>query len=180
MITLDDNNTPADERDDRLIYTPATGSTGTDTFEYIVSDGQDSNTATVEVSVYPDDGEPNIINGTTGRDILTGTDGDDIITGDFASDNLTGGLGNDTFVYNELRDVGDTITDFTLGEDTIDFSDLLSNLGISSAQVGFADTPNGTAITLDSNNSGFFRNFLLVKGDGVNAATLNDAENLVF
>jgi hypothetical protein len=178
-IVLDDGGTEYPS-DDRLIYTPAIGFTGTDTFEYTISDGLAIDTATVEITINDDNSEPNLINGTPARDNLTGTDGNDIITGGFGADTITGGLGRDTFVYNNLRDRGDTITDFTLEEDQIDLSNLLSNLGISSAQVGFTDASEGTFITLDSDNSGIFRNYILLQGNEINEPVLNNAENTIF
>ena len=54
-----------------------------------------------------------VINGTAARNTLVGTAGDDVITGGAGGDTLTGGAGGDTFVYTNLRDAGDTITDFT-------------------------------------------------------------------
>ncbi|MDF5739429.1 MULTISPECIES: hypothetical protein [unclassified Nostoc] len=50
--------------------------------------------------------------GTSGRDVITGNDADNIITGFQGQDILTGGGGNDQFVYTNIRDAGDTITDF--------------------------------------------------------------------
>jgi 5'-nucleotidase / UDP-sugar diphosphatase len=47
--------------------------------------------------------------GTAGRDTLVGTAGDDIIIGGLGVDTLTGGAGGDTFVFNSLREAGDTM-----------------------------------------------------------------------
>lgn len=140
--------------------------TGTATFDYTLSDGDLTSTATVEVFVG------DVIYGTRRKDNITGTSGDDIIFGfqkrdtinggngddlifggkgkdtinggaghdclhggkgkdvliggagnDFlhggrGNDTLTGGAGNDIFVLD--RHTGkETITDFTLGSDTI-------------------------------------------------------------
>ena len=162
-----------------IIFTPSADFNGNASFNYTISDGNGGEaTATVNVTVTPDD-EPNIINGTPGRDILEGTDRIDIITGDFGTDIITGNAGNDVFVYNNLRDAGDIITDFTLGEDQFNFSNLLSSLGISSDQIGFADISQGTAITLDAYSSGIFRNYILVQGEGVNSITLDNSDNFV-
>ncbi|MEZ0211041.1 MAG: type I secretion C-terminal target domain-containing protein, partial [Methylophilus sp.] len=76
--------------------------------------------------------------GTASRDVLVGTAGDDIINGGLGVDTLTGGAGNDVFVYNSIRDAGDTITDFTPYADKLQLSALLASLGIS-ANVAIAD-----------------------------------------
>ena len=73
------------------------------------------------------------LSGTSGRDILIGTAGDDVIEGGPGADTLTGGAGRDQFVYASMADVGDTITDFTVGQDTLVFTKLLSSLAITSA-----------------------------------------------
>lgn len=52
-LTLDNNDTPDDASDDRLIYTPPAGFTGSDTFSYTISDGGNTDTATVRVTVIP-------------------------------------------------------------------------------------------------------------------------------
>ena len=70
----------------------------------------------------------NEITGTAGNDILTGTSGDDVITGSQGSDIIVGGGGNDEFVYTSLIDARDTIKDFTVGSDKINFSQLLKSL----------------------------------------------------
>ena len=46
----------------------------------------------------------------------------DTIVGGFGADELTGGANSDTFLYLDVRDTGDTITDYTPGPDTIDLS----------------------------------------------------------
>lgn len=71
--------------------------------------------------------------GGTARDTLVGTAGDDRIVGGANPDVLTGGAGNDVFVYQSLRDAGDTLTDFTPGADRIDLSALLASIGASPA-----------------------------------------------
>ncbi len=52
QIALNDNGTPNDPTDDRLIYTPPANFTGTDTFLYTVSDGRGGfTTATITINV---------------------------------------------------------------------------------------------------------------------------------
>ncbi len=66
-----------------------------------------------------------IITGGTGIDNITGDDGDDSITGGAGNDYLTGGSGVDTFIWLAGDSGVDEITDFTVGEDVIDISDIL-------------------------------------------------------
>jgi 5'-nucleotidase / UDP-sugar diphosphatase len=77
-------------------------------------------------------------NGTAARDTLLGTAGDDVINGGLGVDTLTGGVGNDVFVFNSMREAGDTITDFTPYADKLQLSGLLASLGIS-ANAAVAD-----------------------------------------
>ena len=72
------------------------------------------------------------IKGTDGNDVIVGTPGDDIIEGGLGRDTLTGNGGRDQFVYRTGADGLDTITDFKPGIDTLVFTDLLKNVGISS------------------------------------------------
>ena len=59
-IVRDNNGTPNDASDDSLLYTPANGFTGTDSFRYTISDGQDTSTATVTVTVESTGGSGSI------------------------------------------------------------------------------------------------------------------------
>ena len=71
-----------------------------------------------------------VLGGTAGNDILQGHDGadqivagagDDILRDGAGSDVMTGGAGSDVFMLS-LDGAVDTITDFTVGEDSIDLS----------------------------------------------------------
>ena len=54
IALIDVNGTPFDTTDDNLVYTPASGFTGSDTFSYTISDGQGgSDSTTVTVAVLP-------------------------------------------------------------------------------------------------------------------------------
>ncbi|MCV5919901.1 type I secretion C-terminal target domain-containing protein, partial [Escherichia coli] len=68
--------------------------------------------------------------GGAGDDRIIGGDGDDMLIGGLGSDILTGGGGNDIFKWTQdTVDEGavDTITDFTLNEDTIDLKDVIAD-----------------------------------------------------
>ncbi|CAE6927642.1 COG2931 [Vibrio sp. B1REV9] len=76
--------------------------------------------------------------GGAGDDVIIGGDGDDILIGGLGSDILTGGDGNDTFKWTQDSvDSGavDTITDFTVNEDTVDLRDVISELNNTDIQM---------------------------------------------
>ncbi len=60
--------------------------------------------------------------GSGGVDVLNGSKGNDLLVGGKGMDKLTGGPGADTFRYDTMDDLGDTITDFKPGEDKLAFS----------------------------------------------------------
>ncbi|MDJ0743015.1 MAG: Ig-like domain-containing protein [Xenococcaceae cyanobacterium MO_167.B27] len=104
-VVRNNNATPGDKSDDKLVYTPDAGFTGTDSFTYTISDGNGgTDTATVTVTVndgvVTNPGEEifNMITGTPNSDQLEGTDGADLIRGLGDADTLRGGAGNDKLV----------------------------------------------------------------------------------
>ncbi|MDO4641266.1 MAG: hypothetical protein Q4A84_06140 [Neisseria sp.] len=63
-----------------------------------------------------------------GNDTLFGSHNDDIIIGNAGNDTLTGHAGSDTFVFTVNSNSGhDVITDFTVGQDKLLFSDLVDS-----------------------------------------------------
>ncbi|MCV3216806.1 type I secretion C-terminal target domain-containing protein [Plectonema radiosum NIES-515] len=134
----------------------------------------------------------NVINGTSGRDTLVGTAFGDRITGGLGGDILTGGGGGDEFVYTNIRDSGDRITDFTPGSDTIVFTQLLDSLvtggynGLNAIADGYVQliqgsTANSTTLQIDQDGplgSGIFRPFIQL--DNVSVTAMNNVNNFVF
>lgn len=98
-------------------------------------------------------------NGTAARDTLVGTAGDDVINGGLGVDTLTGGAGNDVFVFNSMREAGDTITDFTPYADKLQLTSLLASLGISSSTaiaqgyLRLQDVTGGVQLLVDADGS---------------------------
>jgi Ca2+-binding RTX toxin-like protein len=90
--------------------------------------------------------------GGDGNDILIGGPGNDTLLGNAGDDTLTGGLGADTFVF--AADFGhDTITDYTPGEDAIQFD---SSVFADFASVYTATEDDGAGnavITRDADNT---------------------------
>jgi uncharacterized protein len=133
-----------------------------------------------------------LLNGTVQRDTLLGTAGRDRITGGFSADTLTGGAGWDEFVYSNLRDVGDTITDFEVGGDKLVFTTLLDSLvaggynGNDAIVDGYVKVVPGSAasrfsIQVDADGLGsasIFRPYLTV--DVIGGGNLNAASNFLF
>lgn len=111
-------------------------------------------------------------NGTAGRDVLVGLNGDDTIYGGLGVDTLTGGAGADKFVYKNMREAGDVITDFTPYADKIDISTLLFSLGLGELNdftgqvLVVKDVIGGAQVQIDTDGDGPIppRNLVLLKG----------------
>ena len=120
----------------------------------------DFRTVTVDNHTLLVEQSTNDIVGTRGRDYITGTSQSDRITGGFAADIISGGLGGDTFVYESVRDAGDTIKDFELRTDVIDVTGVLNSFGyggvnpIGDKYIQFKSSATGTTILLDSDGVG--------------------------
>ncbi|MBN3957445.1 cadherin-like domain-containing protein [Nostoc sp. NMS8] len=175
-----------------VVFTPVLDFSGAASFNYTVSDGNGgTSTATVAVTVNPSS-QPNEITGTPGRDTLTGTSKSDRITGFQGADTLTGGGGNDQFVYTNIRDRGDTITDFEVGKDNIVFTELLDSLvtggykGTNAIADGYVKVVQGNSasnfsVQIDADGptgNDIFRPFITVNLAGT--GTFNNASNFVF
>ena len=145
-VTFDDNGTPADPSDDVLIYV-AGAMSGTDSFNYTITDGVNTASAAVNISIVDAAGS---LVGTDGNDLLIGDDqsglivggpGSDIIYGGGEGDNLAGGPGADVFLYlDPSESVLDFITPIIAHDIILDFS--LSD-------------PDLIAITFDNNLANF-------------------------
>ena len=75
-------------------------------------------------------GGADTLNGGGGNDALLGGGGEDTLIGGWSADKLTGGADADVFVFSDARDSTrtsrDTIYDFTVGTDSIDFTQMLT------------------------------------------------------
>jgi len=71
--------------------------------------------------------------GAATRGALVGSAGDDLLIGGPGANTMTGGAGRNVFVYQSMRDAGDTITDFVPGKDRIDLTALLASIGANAA-----------------------------------------------
>nr|WP_304503136.1 cadherin domain-containing protein [Aliivibrio sp. SR45-2] len=129
------------------------------------------------------------LNGSTGDDVVIGSDNADIILGHEGNDILIGGLGDDILVGGTGEDIfkwvdqgvstgSDTIKDFTVGEDLIDLTDIISGSDsavdmedlLSHVTVSESGDDLTLAITDDSDNN----HTIIVEG-GVGSFGLEDA-----
>ena len=96
------------------------------------------------------------LRGTSGNDNISGTSGNDTIFGGAGNDTMAGGAGSDTFVFR--ANLGqDTVTDFTVGSDVLEFRD---GVFADAAAVLAAATASGsdTLITIDVGNTILLKN----------------------
>ena len=121
--------------------------------------------------------------GTAARDTLVGTAGDDIFIGGPGADVLTGNGGNNVYVYQSMRDAGDTVTDFAPGRDVVDLRALLAGLGFPNnanlaSWVRVTNTAAGASIQIDSTGTGTaFRPLLTLRG--VTASSIDATRDLL-
>ncbi|NJK69661.1 MAG: cadherin-like domain-containing protein [Microcoleus sp. SU_5_3] len=178
FVLPSENGQVAINDDGTVTYTPNANFVGTDTFAYLVSDGESVAPAEVEITVNP----ANEIRGTAGRDTLIGTNGDDRIIGLQGSDILAGLGGRDDFIYTNLTDAGDIIGDFQVGRDRIVLTELLDSIGyqgtdpILDKYVALTAAGSGTAIKIDPDGplgDSAFRRLLLL--NNVPVAALNNS-----
>jgi hypothetical protein len=144
-----------------------------------------------------------ILSGNFGADILMGGNGNDQIIGAKGADILTGNSGNDRFLYNNITDAGDRITDFNIGTDKIDLSSMMKRIGRSSSNpfatrsaavqspnanpfaTGYLKTRQATPklailmIDPDGRAGKTFRPAPFLMFDNVSAAALNNLNNFV-
>ncbi len=122
------------------------------------------------------------IMGTAGRDTLLGTPGDDYIVGGAGADTLSGGAGSNVFAYTNLRDAGDTITDFVPSKDLIDLRPLLASLNVPANAPGAESLvrvlSNGRDSVLQFNANGAWRPLATLQG--VTAADFRVDRDVLF
>jgi Ca2+-binding RTX toxin-like protein len=97
--------------------------------------------------------------GTAGNDTISGSAWNDTLAGGAGNDILSGGAGNDTFVF-RANPGQDTITDFTAGQDILEFRDGIFSSAAAALAAATA-SGNNTLITIDASNSVLLQNVAL-------------------
>lgn len=126
------------------------------------------------------------IQGSQGRDTLVGTAGDDVMVGGAGADTLTGGAGSDLFVFNNMRDAIDTITDFTPQIDQIDLATLLDSMGYAGtnpfnegyARLAVVGGQLHLQIDSDGVGPGIFKTLAILRG--VQSQAINVSRDFVW
>lgn len=113
--------------------------------------------------------------GAAGNDRLSGGSGSDILMDGAGSDTLTGGSGADIFVLTS-DGVADTITDFTLGSDTIDLSGWnlrgISQLTLTATATGLQISFGTEVLVVNSSTGGSINPASLTEADLLNLTRL--------
>ncbi|QLE53574.1 tandem-95 repeat protein (plasmid) [Nostoc sp. C057] len=115
-VVLNNNGTASNTADDFVLFAPTTGFSGNAIFNYTLSDGSLTSTASVTVAIGAD------INGTNQADNLVGTNGNDNIEGGNGNDTIYGGAGNDTIEGGNGNDLlyGDGFMNGGVGNDYLE------------------------------------------------------------
>ncbi|WP_413083636.1 type I secretion C-terminal target domain-containing protein, partial [Vibrio paracholerae] len=124
------------------------------------------------------------LRGGTGNDTLDGGSGNDILIGGLGNDILTGGSGEDLFkwVDGDLDGSRDRITDFKIGQDKIDLSDLFDNQSDKNVTELLANIKS--TVTGDDHSSSFTvrqgNDSVTIQLDGVTVGDLlSNLENII-
>ncbi len=152
------------------------GSTGDDTVSDVGYLGDD----TLEGS----DGNDLLLAG-DGNDSLSGSDGVDSLNGGAGADTMTGGAGMDRFVYGNVSEAADAISDFVAGSggDLIDLEAVYAYLGytgldpIADGHLKLTQSGLDTLVKIDADGFGGSAATLLVTLTGVTATTLTLSDN---
>ncbi|MEZ8476173.1 beta strand repeat-containing protein, partial [Vibrio cyclitrophicus] len=182
-------------------------------FEVVLNDGSvlngtyesDNNGGAIAVidnhtnKLYGEGGD-DVLVADNGNDLLDGGEGDDLLIGGLGDDILTGGSGDDLFQWVDQPFQGDidTITDFALGQDHLDISqllptensmsDLLDHITIEKVDNGGGDKDLVITISEDASNSGQTQTIVLdntgnqfdsVNAQGDGSVISSDLSNLV-
>ncbi|WP_146779153.1 Ig-like domain-containing protein [Vibrio tarriae] len=129
LITVKDENNIESEQLVTLNVSPNGEANIAATSSFNASAGDDQIRGTDNNDIILGHAGNDVLDGGLGDDVLYGGSGNDILIGGLGDDILTGGSGEDLFkwVGGDLDGGRDRITDFKIGEDKIDLSDLFHN-----------------------------------------------------
>ena len=180
-IFASDNAEVVINPENTLTYTPNDGFTGDDIVFYAIQDSNgnvDNNIVNLRVrnEIVVSESDSNI----------QGTEQADDIIGNSQGNIITGLGGRDLFIYNEIGDTPDTITDFVLGEDKIVLTNLLANTDfqgnnpIADDFVQFSASGSDTVLSIDSDGLGNLQPQALLTVRNVAIEDLSNSSNFEF
>jgi len=106
--------------------------------------------------------------------VISALAGNDIINGNDGNDTMTGGLGSDVFIF-EPGSGHDTITDFTIGQDLLDVSELGVTLADFSSQVKITQVGSTTELQI-----GTFAGNSIIDLQNVNVASISSTTDFRY
>ena len=111
---------------------------------------------------------------------MTGGDGDDTLKGGAGADTLDGGAGQDIFVFSKVSDSpgggSDRINNFEVGQDTLDFTQLVSGTMEVNILGGFS---GGGQASLRTFENSYGDTIVFVDADGDGGTDMRIEVNLV-
>ncbi|CDT06731.1 hypothetical protein [Vibrio coralliirubri] len=127
LVTVEDSQGAQSQQLITLNLSPSGEVNVAPTSSFNASTGDDQFQGTEQDDIILGHAGNDVLLGAAGDDILLGGDGSDILIGGLGDDILTGGDGDDIFkwVDEPLNNYQDVITDFEVGSDRIDLSELL-------------------------------------------------------
>ncbi|MAD98701.1 MAG: hypothetical protein CMB99_15365 [Flavobacteriaceae bacterium] len=144
-VTVDNKNTN-DTTDDVITYTPAAGYTGTDTFQYTITDASgDASTATVNITVNAVTDVPNAVDDTKEVDQNSSNNSITILTNDSAG---TDGLSSITLSATTAGgtiSINDNSTPVDLTDDTVNYTPATDYVGQDSFTYTLEDSNGDTS-----------------------------------
>ena len=130
-----------------------------------------------------------ILTAKTANSFVNAGSGDDVVISASGKQVMTLGAGRDTVIWSYVIDA-DVVTDFVPGEDWLDVRKVLQAAGhpganpLTGGYFSCTDTTGGAYLKFDRDGSAGSVytpvNYALVKGNGVNAATLCQTYNLLY
>lgn len=162
------------------------GATGTATLTIVDNEPRTETGGTGNDSISGGGGN-DTLSGNSGRDSIVGGAGNDLLIGGLDADTLAGGTGRDRFIYTNIREGRDTISDFTPEEDQIDLRQLFTGLNLTygsailNGYLSFSSQGSNTAFLVDPDGSaGRVRPIALAVLQGISTTDLNNANNFLL
>ncbi|HCJ6893128.1 TPA: cadherin-like domain-containing protein, partial [Vibrio cholerae] len=184
LITVKDENNIESEQLVTLNVSPNGEANIAATSSFNASTGDDQIRGTDDNDIILGHAGNDVLDGGLGDDVLYGGSGNDILIGGLGNDILTGGSGEDLFkwVDGDLDGSRDRITDFTIGQDKIDLSELFTDETrtldqlLNSNVIEITDKGENSEIVINNGHA----NQVTIQLDGVSATHLmNDLASII-